>query len=221
MRKLFAALMIGTAFLPAMADPAVRGWKTYDALGCMLLRECTDDTQRITSVEQLEEVYTHSNFDLVKEELDEMLAYFEELDIEVYLSDEKYFPPGHRGTYHTVSNNFFLNKDYMDDPYTLLEVMRHEGWHAAQDCMAGTLDNNNIAIIRMPDTIPRQYHLATEIAYAHQPGAIPWETEAKWAGSTPDVTNEALAACTTGAPWDVLEPTPKTREWLVREGYIG
>ena len=105
MRKLFAALMIGTAFLPAMADPAVRGWKTYDALGCMLLRECTDDTQRITSVEQLEEVYTHSNFDLVKEELDEMLAYFEELDIEVYLSDEKYFPPGHRGTYHTVSNS--------------------------------------------------------------------------------------------------------------------
>jgi hypothetical protein len=28
-----------------------------------------------------------------------------------------------------------------------MSVMRHEGWHAAQDCMAGTIKNSMIAII--------------------------------------------------------------------------
>jgi hypothetical protein len=65
----------------------------------------------------------------------------------VFLADEKYFPVGHRGVYHTVGNNFFLNKRFMKRPHVLMSVMRHEGWHAAQDCMAGTIDNSLIAII--------------------------------------------------------------------------
>ena len=35
----------------------------------------------------------------------------------------------------------------MKRPNTLMSVMRLEGWHAAQDCMAGTIENSMIAII--------------------------------------------------------------------------
>ena len=76
-----------------------------------------------------------------------MLVSLNHVGVNVYLADEKYFPVGHRGVYHTVSNNFFLNKSIYESSCVLMSVMRHEGWHAAQDCMAGTIDNSLIAII--------------------------------------------------------------------------
>ena len=39
-------------------------------------------------------------------------------------------------------------------PYVLMSVVRHEGWHAAQDCMAGTIENNMIAIIKNEEDVP-------------------------------------------------------------------
>ena len=60
---------------------------------------------------------------------------FSRVRVNVFLADSKYFPPGHRGVYHTVGNNFFLNKDHVGRPHVLMSVMRHEG-HAAQDYMA-------------------------------------------------------------------------------------
>ena len=69
-------------------------------------------------------------------------------EFKVFLADMRYFPVGHRGVYHTVSNNFFLNVAHMHRPGTMMSVMRHEGWHAAQDCMAGSIKNNFIAIIK-------------------------------------------------------------------------
>ena len=34
------------------------------------------------------------------------------------------------------------------------------------------------------------------------------------------MTANALAACATGKMWEIFEPTPLTREYLVKEGYI-
>ena len=44
----------------------------------------------------------------------------------------------------------------------------------------------------------------------------------KVAGSTPNMTLEVLRIIneTNGRPWEVLEPTPLTRQYLVNEGYI-
>ena len=72
----------------------------------------------------------------------------------VFLADMRYFPIGHRGVYHTVGNNFFLNVAHIHRPGTMMSVMRHEGWHAAQDCMAGTIENNFIAIIHNQEDVP-------------------------------------------------------------------
>ena len=62
--------------------------------------------------------------------------------------------------------------------------------------------------------------LMTEIAYP--PRARPWEQEAKWAGDTPNMTLDVLRKIndSNGKPWEILEPTPMTREWLVDNGYI-
>ena len=108
----------------------------------------------------------------------------------------------------------------MHRPGTMMSVMRHEGWHAAQDCMAGTIDNNFIAIIRNQEDVPRMYQAIAKSAYASQPKAIPWEKEAYWAGHTEGMTAAALKSCAAGTMWTDYEPTPMTREWLVENGYL-
>jgi len=147
-----------------------------------------------------------------------MLSSLNQIGVKVYLADEKYFPVGHRGVYHTVSNNFFLNKTFMGRPNILMSVMRHEGWHAAQDCMAGTIDNSLIAIIMPEDSVPPIWREMVEATYPKS--AWPWEAEASWAGKTEAMTADALNACAAGQMWTEYPPTPLTREYLVKEGYI-
>ena len=159
-------------------------------------------------------------FTSVTGEFHNMLHSLNQVGVNVFLADEKYFPHGHRGVYHTVSNNFFLNKDFMGKPNVLMMVMRHEGWHAAQDCMAGTIDNSLIAIILPEESVPEMWQEMVKRTYMLQPGAIPWEKEAMWAGKTEGMTMAALSACATGEMWNVYPPTPLTREYLVKEGYI-
>jgi hypothetical protein len=223
MKKLFAAA--ASALLIAApsfaADPAVKGWKTHDSLGCMMLRECLDDTYTILSTADLETHLQYSNFDSVREETDAIIAELTKMNVGVYLASDKYFPRGHAGIYSTVSNDFFLNDSYADDPVQMLRTLRHESMHAAQDAMAGTIDNTQIAIIHNEEEVPQQYVLAAEIAYGNSP-VLPWEKEAKWAGGTPNLTLNILRIIneTNGRPWEVIEPTPMTREWLEMKGYM-
>jgi len=100
----------------------------------------------------------------------------------------------------------------------LMTVMRHEGWHAAQDCMAGSIKNSLIAIILPEEDVPQIWRDMTEKTYP--PSAVPWESEAKWAGLTEGMTMKALNACAGGNMWEVYTPTPLTRKWLVENGYI-
>ena len=147
MKKLFASLAaLSLSVTPALADPEVK-WKTFDATGCMLLQECTDEVYEVKEVDDLTAYYPDMDLGDIGEEMGQLIEQFRRVGIGVYLADGKYFPPRHRGVYHTVGNNFFLNMDYMYDPDVVLGVTRHEGWHAVQDCMAGSIDNNNIAII--------------------------------------------------------------------------
>lgn len=106
----------------------------------------------------------------------------------------------------------------MGDPASLAMVMRHEGWHAAQDCMAGTIDNSMIAIIMPEDSVPMLWRVMAERTYPES--AVPWEAEAQWAGRTEGMTMKALQACNRGQMWTEYEPTPMTREWLEINGYL-
>ena len=57
-------------------------------------------------------------------------------------------------------------------------------------------------------------------ALATSSAAVPWEAEATWAGKTEGMTMKALAACASGKMWEVYEPTPLTKKFLVEEGFI-
>ena len=56
----------------------------------------------------------------------------------------------------------------MDRPHTLMSVMRHEGWHAAQDCMAGSIKNKMIAIIKPEEEVPMIWRTLAERTYPPQ-----------------------------------------------------
>ena len=221
MNVIIAGALLG-AVTPAMAqDKITKGMKSYDAMGCMLLRECTDGIEEVGSILDVSSQYPNTvSYTVVANEFNNMLVSLNRVGVKVFLADEKYFPDGHRGVYHTMSNNFFLNERYMDDPASLMMVMRHEGWHAAQDCMAGSIDNSLIAIIMPEDSVPMLWQEMVKRTYAMQPSAIPWEKEAMWAGKTENMTMNALAACAGGNMWEVYEPTPLTRKYLVDFGYI-
>lgn len=221
MKKIIASLLASAALVaPVSADPLKDSeYFTMHSMGCMLLQECTDEVKEITSILDVSSQYSNTEqFYSVANEFNNMLSSLNATGVKVFLADQKYFPVSHRGVYHTVGNNFFLNKAFMGRPNVLMSVMRHEGWHAAQDCMAGTIDNSLIAIIKPEDEVPMLWRDMVESAYPES--AWPWEKEATWAGKTEGMTMNALAACANGNMWEVYEPTPLTREYLVKEGYI-
>lgn len=221
MNKLLSiSLVAATAAAPtaSFADPNVT-FSTYDSMGCMLLRECTDGVQGIFNISSLREANPDLDWDAIEAEFDEMINTLEKLGVKVFLADDKFFPPRHRGVYHTSSNNFFLNRSYMTSPGALMRVMRHEGWHAVQDCMAGTIENTYLGIVFNEEEVPGYW---AEIAANTYPDKVlPWEREAMWAGHTEGMTLAGLQACASPKPiWEVYEPTPMTREWLENNGFI-
>ena len=221
MKTILMALLMAVAPLSVLANESkiTKGYNSMDAMGCMLVRECTADVDEVFSILDIS-----SNYDNTEEftphslEFNNLITTLNQIGIKVFIADQKYFPKGHRGVYHTVSNNFYLNKDYMDNPGTLMMVMRHEGWHAAQDCMAGSIKNSMIAIIKPEEEVPMIWRVLAERTYPAE--AVPWEAEAGWAGRTEGMTQAALDACVTGAMWEIYEPTPMTGEWLRENGYI-
>ena len=220
MRKQLLAFAAGLALIvPASAAPLQDNeYKTMHSMGCMILGECTDDVEPIYGIDYLASQYPLADWNPVAEEFQRMLNALTMIDVQVFLADSKYFPVGHRGVYHTVTNNFFLNRAYMHNPGVLMSVMRHEGWHAAQDCMAGTIENSMIAIIKPEEDVPAFWREMVERTYPES--AVPWEAEATWAGKTEGMTMAALEACERGRMWEVYPPTPMTREWLENNKYI-
>jgi len=214
---ILTAVSLGT---PALADPKLeKGFYSMDAMGCMIVRECTDGITQVHSLLDISSQYPNTeSFTGISLEFNNMLRSLNEIGVKVFLAPEKYFPVGHRGVYHTVSNNFYLNKTYMRRPHVLMTVMRHEGWHAAQDCMAGSIKNSMIAIIKPEEEVPLIWREMVERSYPAS--AVPWEAEAKWAGRTEGMTMKALESCARGTMWTDYKPTPLTEKWLRENNYI-
>ena len=222
-KYILAGFLLGAAHgatvpVEAHEGKITKGWKTMDAMGCMLLKECTDGVEKISSIDDVAKLNPGRDWDGVRNEFHQMMDAFNKIGVDVHLADDKYFPPLHRGVYHTVSNHFYLNRDYMTRPSAFMSVMRHEGWHAAQDCMAGTIKNSMIAIILPTDTVPQLWQDIVERGYPKS--AWPWEKEATWAGKTEGMTQKALTSCAAGTMWTDYEPTPLTRQYLEDEGFI-
>lgn len=220
MKKILALVAALSITAPALAkDPKVE-WYRPEATGCMILRECKEDVKRVSHILDVSSEYHNtSDFEIVATEFNLIIEYLDYIGIEVFLADEKYFGVGHRGLYQAKENKMFLNKTFMKRPHVLMSVMRHEGWHAAQDCMAGTIDNSFIALVNPEESVPPMWRDIVEDTYPK--AAWPWEKEAYWAGHTEDMTLNALKVCASNTPmWEAFEPTPLTRDWLIKNGYI-
>ncbi len=219
---IIGSLMFGMAHgvsVLAGEDKITKGYNSMDAMGCMLVRECKNDVEEVFSLLDVSHNYPNvEEFTQHATEFNMMLMTMNQIGIKVFLADQRYFPIGHRGVYHTVSNNVYLNKDYMGDPNVLMMLMRHEGWHAAQDCMAGTIKNSMIAIIKPEEEVPMLWRVMAERTYPA--AAVPWEAEAQWAGRTEGMTQAALESCAGGKMWEDYEPTPLTGKWLKENGYL-
>ena len=218
---IIAGALLGMAHGVAFAgeDKITKGYNSMDAMGCMLVRECTDEVDEVHSLLDISAEYTNTDeFTPIATEFNMMLQAMKAIGIKVYLADQKYFPVMHRGVYHTVSNNIYLNRRYMNRPGVLMQLMRHEGWHAAQDCMAGTIDNSLIAIIMPEEDVPMIWRVLAERTYPDH--SVPWEAEAQWAGRTENMTMKALQSCARGTMWTDYEPTPLTYQWLKENNYV-
>ena len=58
-KHIIAGLLLGIvhgATVPMKAEP-IKGYYTMDAMGCMILRECTKDVKRIKSIQDIKDHY--------------------------------------------------------------------------------------------------------------------------------------------------------------------
>jgi len=215
MKKFLASLFAAAAFAsPVLAEDKVKTWRSFDSLGCMMLRECKEDVVELTTWSELGPEYG-----IAAEELDAIIAALKKVGATIYLADERYFAFRMRGVYDVRFNNIFLNRFYLDQPTKMIQVIRHEGWHTAQDCMAGTLENTFTALIFPEEDVPDWIRRGAERTYAKN--VLPFEAEAMWAMYIEDKTKEALEVCAGPKKmWEYYSPTPLTGEWLEQEGFI-
>ena len=223
MKKLLLSLLAGVSVsgcTPAVAeyDLKTEDYFTNGSMGCMMMRECTKDVVEVKTIKDVEN-YQEYNHSLIANEFNEVVNALNDVGVNVYIAPQYYFLVGTRGVYYTEGNDVFLNSDMTKRSSTLISTLRHEGWHSVQDCMAGDINNSLIAIVHPLDKVPKYMQMLTENAYDDDPGVL-WEKEATWMGHTEGATLKALKACKTGKMWEVYEPTPMTRQFLVEKGYI-
>ena len=216
--SLVAALSL-SACPPIVAADAViedHQWNTYHSMGCMMLRECKDGTRSIRGWRDLGPEYKRWS-----SELNKIFRSMKKAGIDAYIAEDKYFVDRTRGLYNVNGNNFFLNAKYLDDPGTVVSVIRHEGWHAVQDCMAGTLDNTLTAVVWHDDKVPDWVKRGASITYETSPIAIPYEAEAMYAAHSDFETADGLEVCANPdkVMWEYYPPTPLTYKWLLKNGY--
>ena len=106
MKKMIATLAAAAAVaLPALSVPSqaddsklTKGYHTMDAMGCMLLRECTDGVKQINNLLDLSSEYPNTDeFTFVANEFNRMLLALDRVGVKVFLAPTKYFPKSHRG----------------------------------------------------------------------------------------------------------------------------
>jgi len=224
-KKLLAAVTLSLAFLaPVQASQVIKKQPTVapytpSAMGCMILLECTEGVEQLT-VES--EIFKSSDFDLFRDEIKAILVGLDASKVPVYLASRRYWIPGTIGLYKPDANRLYINDYLLKDPREFLGTLRHEGWHAVQDCMAGGISTPFMAQVHQDKEIPDWVVKQTTRTYtaAGMARAIPWESDANWAEEQANVTAIHLEKCAKGPLWEQVRPTPMTMEWLIGCGWM-
>ena len=223
MKKLLLSLLAGvsvTGCTPAVAsyDLQVEDHFTNGSMGCMMMRECTKEVKEVKSIKDVEN-YQKAKHPLIKKEFNDLVKALNDVGVNVYIAPQYYFLVGTRGVYYTAGNDVFLNAELTKRSTTLMYLLRHEGWHTAQDCMAGTLDNTFTALIHREEAVADWIRRGAERTYSKN--VLPFEAEAMWAMYVENKTGEALRICASSKKmWEYYTPTPLTGEWLRKKGFM-
>ena len=70
---ILAGLMFGMAHGVSVNAEPTKGYYTMDAMGCMLLKECTDGVERIYSSGDLRAAFPDSNWNPIADEFDRIM----------------------------------------------------------------------------------------------------------------------------------------------------
>jgi hypothetical protein len=225
MKKIIAALGISLSMtLPVSAakliptQPTVKA-HSLAAMGCMILRECTEGIELLTASYP---AFKEKDFDLFREEIISILNAMEKVNVPIYIAQTRYFTPRTVGLYKPDYNRLFVNEELLKDPREFLGTLRHEGWHVVQDCMGGGIKTSFMAQVHQDSEIPLWIMKATRLTYGSMgmSRSIPWEADANTAEETINTTAKHLEMCATGPLWEQVRPTPMTMEWLIGCGWM-
>ena len=226
MKTLKAFCLSLLLFIPASASaenfvksqPTVPPY-SLAAMGCMVLRECTEGVELLT-VDS--EVFKFAEFDLFREEIKSILTALQKNNVPAYLAPARYFYGRTIGIYKPNLNRLFINENLVKDPREFLGTLRHEGWHVVQDAMGGGIETSFMAQVHQDKEIPDWVMKATRLAYesAGMGRAVPWEADANWAEEQTNQTAKYLEMSATGPLWEQVRPTPMTMEWLIGCGFM-
>jgi len=184
---------------------------TDEALECMKERKCTSGVEKVSLKGQLKETKT-------------ILKNLEQMGVEVYNAKSIYFTENYRALYFPDKNAIYINKKYInvEGELSFLQILRHEAWHAAQDCMAGTVNNSDISSIFSHEDIPKHIIEETFARYGYSdPEVIRIEREAVWVMYEPNMTIKALEACNSDTPiWETYLPPKRTWKYLYINSFL-
>ena len=205
MKKLL--LLLALLIPSASAEESV--FYTYEAMQCMKFRECTEGVRRLSSEDYEGEAKI-------------IISNLDKMGVEVYNAIPQYFVDEYRAVYYSDKNTIFINERYTRKPERFLSMLRHEAWHAAQDCMAGGMHNSDILSILSHEIIPDEIIEETFSRYGlNDPEVIRIEREAVWAMYKPNMTVKALQACNSDTPmWETYFPPKRTWRWLYWNGHL-
>ena len=211
-RLLFGLLASVALVVPTLAqeekeDPV---FYTYEAMQCMRHGKCTAGVNQITVGDY------HYN-----DEIRMLIANLNQMGVEVNEAIPQYFVDEYRALYYSDVNRIYLNKRYTDDPGMFIRALRHEGWHAAQDCMGGGMHNSEMMPMLEATSIPDEVIQDTFARYGFDPSVVRIEREAVWAMDMPWMTVDALEACNSDTPiWETYFPPKRTWSYLYWEGLV-
>ena len=65
-----------------------KGYYTMDALGCMIVQECTENVRQIKNIDDIRKEFPSSDFDIIADEFNSMLVSLDKVGVMVFLADE-------------------------------------------------------------------------------------------------------------------------------------
>ena len=215
-RVLFGLLASVALVVPSLAQQQIEKeeyddvFYTYEAMQCMRHEKCTAGVNEVKA----------KDFDY-NPEIKTILTNLDKMGVTVHEAIPQYFVDEYRALYYSDVNRIYLNKKYTDDPGMFIRALRHEAWHAAQDCMGGGMHNSDIMPMLEATTIPDEVVQETFARYGFDPHTVRIEREAVWSMDNPWMTVDALEACNSDTPiWETYFPPKRTWSYLYWEGLV-